>query len=102
MPLSQLDMNTVAAAADSVKVEDLTVESKLNLKRIDLNDLTFLRMNVPCNFELKHFITEFVGLDFKRGFAFYEFLHKEDISDGKDIIFLKVYEISSWQGWLWA
>ena len=91
-PLNQFNVATVTTAAQNVKDSDeLTVESRFNLKRIDLNKMAFLRMNSSHPTELITFVESAIKPSkFERGFAFYEFLYKEDISDAQEIIFMSV------------
>ena len=91
-PLNQFDVTTVTTPAQKVEIaEEKTIESRFNLKRIDLNDATFLRLNSSYPTKLITFVEIALGPGkFERGCAFYEFLYKEDISDAKEIIFMNV------------
>ena len=91
-PLNQFDVTTVATPAQKVKdIEKLTAESRFNLKRIDLNDAVFLKLNTGYPTELITLVDSALRpRKFERGCAFYEFLCKEDISDAKEIIFMNV------------
>ena len=91
-PLNQFNVTNITAIAQNVEdAEDLTVESRFNLKRIDLNDVVFFKLKSSYPMELITIVEEFLKpKKFKRGYGFYEFLFKEDISDVKEIIFMNV------------
>ena len=85
-PLNQFDVT------ENVKyANELTVESRFNLKRINLNDVIFFKLRSSYPTEVITLVESALRpRKFKRGSAFYEFLHKEDISDVQEIIFVNV------------
>ena len=69
-------------SSDSKKVLDI---DQLALQRIGRWDLS--EHEVSHNSELRDFVENELKLEFKRGCAFYEFVHDfEDISEEKDVI----------------
>ena len=83
--------NNTAIAQNVRDAENLIVESRFNLKRIDLNDVVFFKLKSSYPKELITIVEEFLKpKKFKRGCAFYEFLFEEDISDVQEIIFMNV------------
>ena len=91
-PLNQFNVTNITAIAQNIEdAEDLTVESRFNLKRIDLNDAVFFKLRSSSPQELITIVEDAMKpKKFERGFAFYEFLCKEDISNVKEIIFMNV------------
>ena len=69
--------------SDSKKVIDI---DQLDLQKIQRSILAEHEVNHHC--ELRDFVESELKLEFKRGCAFYEFVHNfEDISEDKQLVF---------------
>ena len=92
--LGHVPLNTLHATAHSEDIkaaDELLVDHRLNLKRINLDDIVFFKLKTSLPIELKtHVENALRPRKFERGCAFYEFLYKEDISDVQEIIFVNV------------
>jgi hypothetical protein len=92
VPVNQL--NTTAHSEDVKVTDKLRVDHRFNLKRINLDDIVFFKLNTTYPVELKTLVENALRpRKFERGCAFYEFLYKEDISDVQEIVFVNVCDI---------
>lgn len=92
LPLNTLD--TTAHSEDIKVADEPRVDRRLNLKRINLNDIVFFKMNTAYPIELKTLVENALKpRKFERGCAFYEFLYKEDVSDVQEVIFVNVCDV---------
>ena len=92
LPMNTLD--TIAHSEDIKVADEPRVDRRLNLKRINLDDIVFFKMNTAYSIKLKTLVENALKpRKFERGCAFYEFLYKEDISGVQEVIFVNVCDV---------
>ena len=88
--VGHIPLNQVLVEKDTRELR-VAIEDRLNLKRINLDDIIFFKLKTSYPIELKtHVEGALRPRKYERGCGFYEFLYEEDISDAKEIIFVNV------------